>query len=150
MTEAAAYDVDGPVGAPAIVFVHGTRLSRTMWRPQMEDLRDRYRVIAVDLPGHAAIVRQPANQLSPDSDLGPRPVTTAVGPLTPAEARDALAFALQFSGQAGQLGSDPGDARAERAEGIGVAQRQLALAADQVGHRLADLARTARALHHAA
>ena len=45
---------------------------------------------AVDLPGHAAIVRQPANQLSPDSDLGPRPVTTAVGPLTSAEIRHAL------------------------------------------------------------
>jgi ApbE superfamily uncharacterized protein (UPF0280 family) len=45
---------------------------------------------AVDLPGHAAIVRQPANQLSPDSDLGPRLVTTAVGPLTPAEVSRAL------------------------------------------------------------
>ena len=31
---------------------------------------------AVDLPGHSAIVRQPANELSPDSDLGERLVTT--------------------------------------------------------------------------
>ena len=45
---------------------------------------------AVDLPGHAAVVRQPANQLSPDSDLGPRLVTTAVGPLTQVEIRRAL------------------------------------------------------------
>jgi pimeloyl-ACP methyl ester carboxylesterase len=48
----AAYDVDGPADGPAIVFVHGTRLSRTMWRAQMDDLRDRYRVVAFDLPGH--------------------------------------------------------------------------------------------------
>src|SRR5215471_8358143 len=27
---------------------------------------------AVDLPGHPAIIRQPANELQPDSDLGPR------------------------------------------------------------------------------
>jgi pimeloyl-ACP methyl ester carboxylesterase len=59
MTEAAAYDVDGPADAPAIVFVHGTRLSRTMWRPQMHELRDTYRVIAVDLPGHGALADQP-------------------------------------------------------------------------------------------
>jgi ApbE superfamily uncharacterized protein (UPF0280 family) len=45
---------------------------------------------AVDLPGHTAVVRQPANQLSPESDLGPRPVTTAVGQLTPGEIRRAL------------------------------------------------------------
>ena len=34
---------------------------------------------AVDLPGHSAIIRQPANELSPDSDLGERLVTTASG-----------------------------------------------------------------------
>ena len=45
---------------------------------------------AVDLPGHGAIIRQPANELSPDSDLGDRLVTTDVGPLTPIEIEDAL------------------------------------------------------------
>lgn len=45
---------------------------------------------AVDLPGHPAIERQPANQLSPDSDLGSRLVTTGVGPLTVAESAGAL------------------------------------------------------------
>jgi pimeloyl-ACP methyl ester carboxylesterase len=59
MTAGATYDVDGPADAPAIVFLHGTRLSRTMWRPQMDDLRDTYRVIAVDLPGHGALADQP-------------------------------------------------------------------------------------------
>ncbi|MEM1315677.1 MAG: UPF0280 family protein [Pseudomonadota bacterium] len=46
---------------------------------------------AVDLPGHPAIARTPANALDDDSDLGDRPVTTAVGPLAPAETAQALA-----------------------------------------------------------
>jgi hypothetical protein len=37
---------------------------------------------AVDLPGHPAIVRCPANQLQPDSDLGARLVTLDVGELS--------------------------------------------------------------------
>ena len=53
--EPPSYDVDGPSDAPSIVFVHGTRLSRGMWRAQMDELRDTYRVIALDLPGHGAL-----------------------------------------------------------------------------------------------
>ncbi len=45
---------------------------------------------AVDLPGHPAISRRPATELAPDSDLGERPVTVAVGPLTDEEANAAL------------------------------------------------------------
>ncbi|WP_242656633.1 UPF0280 family protein [Salipiger marinus] len=45
---------------------------------------------AVDLPGHPAITRQPADLLSPDSDLGSRAVTTDVGALTEAEITQAL------------------------------------------------------------
>ena len=45
---------------------------------------------AVNLPDHPAITRLPANSLSPDSDLGPRRVTTAVGPLTNDEVAKAL------------------------------------------------------------
>jgi pimeloyl-ACP methyl ester carboxylesterase len=52
---ALAYDIDGPAGAPAIVFIHGTRLCRTAWSVQMADLRDTFRVIALDLPGHGAL-----------------------------------------------------------------------------------------------
>jgi uncharacterized protein len=37
---------------------------------------------AVDLPGHPAIRREPANRLQAETDLGERLVTTAVGPLT--------------------------------------------------------------------
>lgn len=42
----------GPAAAPAIVFLHGTRLSRTVWTPQLEALGDEFRAIALDLPGH--------------------------------------------------------------------------------------------------
>ena len=45
---------------------------------------------AVDLPGHPAIERAPANLLSPDSDLGERLVTTGVGRLSRAEVDEAL------------------------------------------------------------
>lgn len=45
---------------------------------------------AVDLPGHPAISRTPARHLQHDSDLGDRPVTTAVGPLSTPEMVAAL------------------------------------------------------------
>ena len=46
---------------------------------------------AVDLPGHPAIRRRPAEELQADSDLGRRKVTVDVGPLTGAEVARALA-----------------------------------------------------------
>ncbi|MBB93600.1 MAG: hypothetical protein CML68_06295 [Rhodobacteraceae bacterium] len=45
---------------------------------------------AVDLPGHPAVSRRPARDLAPDSDLGARPVTTGVGPLSPADCARAI------------------------------------------------------------
>ena len=45
---------------------------------------------AVDLPGHPAILRVPANELQPDSDLGDRRVTRDVGALTEQEIEEAL------------------------------------------------------------
>lgn len=45
---------------------------------------------AVDLPGHSAILRVPANQIAPDSDLGEIPVTRGVAALTPSEMDKAL------------------------------------------------------------
>ena len=45
---------------------------------------------AVDLPGHPAIVRCPANELQSDSDLGSRLVTRDVGTLRESEVDDAL------------------------------------------------------------
>jgi ApbE superfamily uncharacterized protein (UPF0280 family) len=45
---------------------------------------------AVDLPGHPAVIRCPANELQPDSDLGARLVTRDVGALSEGEIDDAL------------------------------------------------------------
>jgi ApbE superfamily uncharacterized protein (UPF0280 family) len=45
---------------------------------------------AVDLPGHPAVVRCPAHDLQPDSDLGARLVTRGVGELSAGEIEDAL------------------------------------------------------------
>ncbi len=53
-----AYQVAGPAGAPAIVFVHATRLDRESWRPQELGLADSYRVVTLDLPGHGTLAAQ--------------------------------------------------------------------------------------------
>ena len=45
---------------------------------------------SVDLPGHPAVHRMPANELQPDSDLGDRFVTRDVGALTELEIDEAL------------------------------------------------------------
>ena len=45
---------------------------------------------AVDIPGHPSIVRVPARDLDPDSDLGARPVTVGLGALAAADVRRAL------------------------------------------------------------
>jgi hypothetical protein len=49
---------------------------------------------AVDLPNHPAIARRPARDLQPDSDLGERLVTVAVGDLTREDREQALARGL--------------------------------------------------------
>ena len=55
---------------------------------------------AVDLPGHPAVIRCPANELQPDSDLGSRLVTREVGTLRD----DEIELALRAgAGQAQQL-----------------------------------------------
>ena len=50
---------------------------------------------AVDLPGHPAISRAPANSCDPQSDLGERPVTLDVGQLTPQDIAEALTAGLE-------------------------------------------------------
>jgi pimeloyl-ACP methyl ester carboxylesterase len=49
----------GPDDAPVIVFVHGTRLTRAVWRAQLDALSDTYRVVAMDLPGHGSLADRP-------------------------------------------------------------------------------------------
>jgi ApbE superfamily uncharacterized protein (UPF0280 family) len=45
---------------------------------------------AVDLPRHPAIIRRPAHELQPDSDLGARLVTRGVGDISGSEVEQAL------------------------------------------------------------
>ncbi|HEX5590511.1 MAG TPA: alpha/beta hydrolase [Candidatus Limnocylindrales bacterium] len=49
------WEATGPVGAPAIVFIHGTRLTRTSWRGITSRLAGSYRCICIDLPGHGTL-----------------------------------------------------------------------------------------------
>jgi len=48
----------GPLEGTPIVFIHGTRLTRHAWSPQLTDLSDEFRVIAIDLPGHGALAHE--------------------------------------------------------------------------------------------
>lgn len=45
------YEVSGS-GSPAVVLVHGWTCDTTFWRFQQPDLAKRFRVMALDLPGH--------------------------------------------------------------------------------------------------
>lgn len=54
---------------------------------------------AVDLPDHPAVRREPAVALAPDSDLGQRLVTTAVGALSAADVGEALEAGLRMAEQ---------------------------------------------------
>jgi pimeloyl-ACP methyl ester carboxylesterase len=49
----------GPIGAPAILFLHGTRLTRSVWAAQLDALSDEFRTIAVDLPAHGTRAGEP-------------------------------------------------------------------------------------------
>lgn len=52
------FDVAGPPDAPAIVLVHGSVVTRSIWRPQLE-LGDHFRIVAPDLPGHGSAASVP-------------------------------------------------------------------------------------------
>ncbi|MDR6511891.1 3-oxoadipate enol-lactonase/3-oxoadipate enol-lactonase/4-carboxymuconolactone decarboxylase [Novosphingobium capsulatum] len=49
-----AIHIDGPAGAPPLVFLHAIATSAALWRPQVDQLSQRFRVVRVDLPGHGA------------------------------------------------------------------------------------------------
>jgi pimeloyl-ACP methyl ester carboxylesterase len=51
--------VSGPGDAPAIVFVHGTRLTKTFWAAQHAGLAAEFRTIAFDLPAHGSRADEP-------------------------------------------------------------------------------------------
>jgi pimeloyl-ACP methyl ester carboxylesterase len=68
----------GPEGAPAIVFVHGTRLTRASWTAQLEALSEAYRVVALDLPGHGSLADRPFTLAAATDELS-RVIETAAG-----------------------------------------------------------------------
>lgn len=45
------YD-EGPVNAPAVIFIHGFPFNKSMWSKQTEALKENVRVIAYDVRGH--------------------------------------------------------------------------------------------------
>jgi pimeloyl-ACP methyl ester carboxylesterase len=46
-------------GRPAIVFLHGTRLTGAQWASQVESLGEEFRCLAPDLPGHGSAADVP-------------------------------------------------------------------------------------------
>lgn len=49
----------GPLGAPTIAFVHGTRLTGSVWAAQQAGLGGEFRTIAPDLPAHGMRADEP-------------------------------------------------------------------------------------------
>jgi pimeloyl-ACP methyl ester carboxylesterase len=51
--------IEGPPDAPAIVFIHGTRLTGAMWAAQQSALSGEFLTIAMDLPAHGSRAAEP-------------------------------------------------------------------------------------------
>jgi len=96
IADPATFDVAGPVGAPAIVFVHGTRLTRALWTAQLRDLSDTYRVAALDLPGHGALRNEPF-----ELDAAADQVAAVIRATAPAEDPRAVVVGLSLGGYVG-------------------------------------------------
>lgn len=73
-----SYVSSGPTDGAAILFLHGTRLTRSMWRAQLDDLDDHYRVVAMDLPGHGSQVGT-SFTIAAAADEAARVIETAAG-----------------------------------------------------------------------
>lgn len=52
---AVPWETFGPPDAPSLVFLHGTRVTRSMWAPQVRALGTRFLTVAMDLPGHGVL-----------------------------------------------------------------------------------------------
>jgi uncharacterized protein len=86
---------------------------------------------SVDLPGHPAIVRCPAHDLQPDSDLGARLVTRSVGELSVGEIEDALESGAVCARKLLAAGLIDGAALRLHGEMIIVAERAIAMPGSQ-------------------
>jgi pimeloyl-ACP methyl ester carboxylesterase len=49
------WDVTGPHDGPTLLFLHGTRVTRDMWHPQVRAFADDYRMVCLDLPAHGSL-----------------------------------------------------------------------------------------------
>ena len=123
LAEQSHFSVLGPAGE---ITVHGTDRARGIatsgWQGRSHSLgiADAVTVLAktaaaadvaatlianaVDLPGHPAVTRAPAQALSPDSDLGARRGTTHVGTLTKADITKALTAGRRLAAQFARRG----------------------------------------------
>jgi uncharacterized protein len=90
---------------------------------------------AVDLPGHPAIVRCPANELQPDSDLGPRLVTRDVGELSDREIENALDAGARCAKQVLAAGLIEGAALRLRGKAVVVGPRRIEAQGSRQVHR---------------
>jgi ApbE superfamily uncharacterized protein (UPF0280 family) len=90
---------------------------------------------AVDLPGHSAIVRCPAQDLQPDSDLGARLVTCDVGKLSCGEIEDALEAGADCARKLLAAGLIDGAALRLHGETIGVGARAIEVPGSRVSLR---------------
>lgn len=92
---------------------------------------------AVDLPGHPAVVKVPARQLAPDSDLGDRLVTQAVGDLNASAVDEALAAGMRTAERLLRIGLIRGAATHLRGEtrvvGLNEASRMISPAVQERG-----------------
>jgi len=61
--------MEGPPTAPPILLVHGIHLGRFSWVPHVALLRDRFRVITMDLPRHGTLVDVPFTRETLDRQL---------------------------------------------------------------------------------
>jgi uncharacterized protein len=103
---------------------------------------------AVDLPGHPAIVRCPADGLQPDSDLGARLVTRDVGELSGSEIEDALESGAACARRLLAAGLIDGAALRLHGEMIVVAARALEMPGSQALLRSGALEGVVHAWNH--
>lgn len=64
--------------SPAIVFIHGMTFSKETWDPIVDRLRDRFRCLVVDLPGHGGSTGSGADPLAVVARIHATVVDTAV------------------------------------------------------------------------
>jgi len=133
---------EGAVSAPTVVLLHGFTGSKQSWRTLRSELRGRYRVVAIDLPGHGGT---PA-ACDPHADSLWRSAELVIGAL---ESIGVEQFSLVGYSMGGRLALAVALAHPERVERLLLesASPGLARAAERARRRRADEA-LARRLEH--